>query len=221
MNFKNCEMVAADVKLPNLKFVKDDVRNVEKYGQFDVVFCCGLLYHLDNPHAFLKTVAKCATTAFILHTHYAVGQLPLERRPQSGFFVGLGSLRDRVRRSLRRRFSTKSSRQKTYYDLSSLVLNEGKWGRWFREYAPMASNEEIEENLWASYGNYRSFWLHKKELLQTLREVGFDIIYEQFDFLEDIAKDTYIEDHNRSLFVALKSDAIALAKRARGTAGDG
>ncbi|MBI3796935.1 MAG: methyltransferase domain-containing protein, partial [Deltaproteobacteria bacterium] len=35
----------------NCDFVQDDVRNLSlaKYGDFDVVLCCGILYHLDAP----------------------------------------------------------------------------------------------------------------------------------------------------------------------------
>jgi SAM-dependent methyltransferase len=40
--------------LDNLELHQDDVRNlsVEKYGEFDVVLCLGLLYHLDAPDVF-------------------------------------------------------------------------------------------------------------------------------------------------------------------------
>ena len=48
-NIAACNYVKSETNLPNLKFVKDDVLNITKYGVFDVVFCCGLLYHLDKP----------------------------------------------------------------------------------------------------------------------------------------------------------------------------
>jgi 2-polyprenyl-3-methyl-5-hydroxy-6-metoxy-1,4-benzoquinol methylase len=35
--------------LLNLTFTYDDVHNLGNYGVFDVVFCCGVLYHLDAP----------------------------------------------------------------------------------------------------------------------------------------------------------------------------
>lgn len=40
--------------LSNVSFVQDDVRNLEqrKYGEFDVVLCLGILYHLDTPDVF-------------------------------------------------------------------------------------------------------------------------------------------------------------------------
>jgi 2-polyprenyl-3-methyl-5-hydroxy-6-metoxy-1,4-benzoquinol methylase len=52
-NFAACEHVKAHVDLPNLRFARDNVWNVQKYGEFDAVFCCRILYHLDRPIEFL------------------------------------------------------------------------------------------------------------------------------------------------------------------------
>jgi hypothetical protein len=41
-NFANCCYVKERTSLPNLVFVNDDAWNVDKYGVFDIVFCCGL-----------------------------------------------------------------------------------------------------------------------------------------------------------------------------------
>jgi hypothetical protein len=59
------------VKLPNLRFVLDDVRNIREYGTFDAVLCAGLLYHLDQPAAFLHTLADVTTRLLIISTNYA------------------------------------------------------------------------------------------------------------------------------------------------------
>ena len=42
------------LNLENLTFYQDDVRNLsaEKYGQFDIVLCSGILYHLDSSDVF-------------------------------------------------------------------------------------------------------------------------------------------------------------------------
>ncbi len=59
--------------LPNLKFVHDDVRNIskEKYGEFDIILCLGLLYHLDSPDCFtlLESIAEMCTGVAIFDTH--------------------------------------------------------------------------------------------------------------------------------------------------------
>ena len=54
-NLAACYAVQEQLNLDNLKFVRDDVRNIAQYGSFDVVFCCGIYYHLDKPMDFMKT----------------------------------------------------------------------------------------------------------------------------------------------------------------------
>jgi len=174
VNIAKCNYVATALGLPNLRFAQDDVRNVERYGQFDAIFCSGLLYHLDRPTEYLHTLAKVTTRALILQTHYAT-----RRRPP---------------------------RWRTYppYRISRLVRHEGNLGRWVHEYSPRAKQEKVEGAVWASFGNPRSFWIEKKHLLQTLREVGFPLVFEQYDFLTNIVADRYIHDNHRSLFVAVR-----------------
>jgi SAM-dependent methyltransferase len=73
-NFENCQLVKARTSLSNLRFACDDVRNVEQYGTFDVVFCCGILYHLDEPRKFLEKVARVCRRVLIVDTHVATEQ---------------------------------------------------------------------------------------------------------------------------------------------------
>ncbi|MGH9120518.1 MAG: class I SAM-dependent methyltransferase [Acidimicrobiales bacterium] len=75
-NVARCELVAGRLGLPNLRFACDDVRNLESYGIFDVVFCSGLLYHLDFPVDFLELVGRVAKRALVLHTHVAGDMIP-------------------------------------------------------------------------------------------------------------------------------------------------
>jgi len=70
-NVDKCEYVARQLDLPNLRFIHDDVRNVKSHGTFDAVFCCGLLYHLDTPIAYLRDLADVTRRVLLLHTHYA------------------------------------------------------------------------------------------------------------------------------------------------------
>ena len=71
-NFQCCTYVKEHVNLPNLQFVQDNVLNFSRYGRFDTVFCCGLLYHLDQPKAFLEQVAKQTKKLLILDTHFSI-----------------------------------------------------------------------------------------------------------------------------------------------------
>lgn len=57
------------------QFIQDDVRNVsaDKYGRFDVVFCCGILYHLDAPDVFifLEKMADVCKRILLVDTQVA------------------------------------------------------------------------------------------------------------------------------------------------------
>jgi SAM-dependent methyltransferase len=61
--------------LSNVEFVQDDVRNLGKatYGEFDVVLCLGILYHLDAPDVFefLNGIAEVCRDFAIIETHFA------------------------------------------------------------------------------------------------------------------------------------------------------
>ncbi|TWO69655.1 class I SAM-dependent methyltransferase [Caenimonas sedimenti] len=69
----NVERASARFDMPNLKFVQDDVRNISraKYGEFDVVLCLGILYHLDAPDCFklLDAIADVCTGVAVIDTH--------------------------------------------------------------------------------------------------------------------------------------------------------
>jgi SAM-dependent methyltransferase len=75
-NIARCEQGAGRLGLPDLRFVCDDVRNLERYGSFDATFCCGLLYHLEDPVAFLRLVSRLTRRVLILQTHFATDALP-------------------------------------------------------------------------------------------------------------------------------------------------
>jgi 2-polyprenyl-3-methyl-5-hydroxy-6-metoxy-1,4-benzoquinol methylase len=48
-NYNNCLYVRDRVNLPNLRFIKGDANDIAQFGQFDVFFVSGLLYHIDKP----------------------------------------------------------------------------------------------------------------------------------------------------------------------------
>lgn len=175
-----CQHVQRRLGLENLSFVQDDVRNLSDHGSFDIVFCCGLLYHLDYPAAFLRLLGEVTGSLLLLHTHYAENEV----NPN--------------------------------YPLSGIVEHEGLLGRWWAE-APggvWTSAEQMEASAWASWHNTSSFWPLKRHLLKAMRDGGFPIVCEQFDALDDIAEDPYIERHSRSMFVGIKDGAVPEHARA-------
>jgi SAM-dependent methyltransferase len=62
--------------LTNVQFIKDDVRNIStaRLGDFDLVLCSGILYHLDVPDVFtfLESVASVTRRYAIIDTHISV-----------------------------------------------------------------------------------------------------------------------------------------------------
>lgn len=87
-NYDNCLEVQRRAGLPNLAFAKDDVWNLPQYGTFDVIFCCGLLYHLDRPREFIHLMGRQARDAIIINTHY--GQP--DHHPETVFEKVLGPI---------------------------------------------------------------------------------------------------------------------------------
>jgi SAM-dependent methyltransferase len=64
-----------DAGLTNVEFIQDDVRNLskDKYGEFDIILCLGILYHLDAPDVFdfLIRMAEVCQNFSIIDTHVA------------------------------------------------------------------------------------------------------------------------------------------------------
>lgn len=90
-NLECCEFLQSQLNLPNLRFISGDVRQVLA-GDWDAVFCCGLLYHLDNPVAFINLLGKVTRRLLIVQSHFS-------SRPDSthegrrGHWVDEGDLR--------------------------------------------------------------------------------------------------------------------------------
>jgi SAM-dependent methyltransferase len=96
---------------------------------------------------------------------------------------------------------------RNYHRLSDLDQNEGMLGRWYTERgSEQLTTEQLDELKWHSWNNYKSFWIEKGDLLRTLQEVGFDTVYEQFDWLghTGVNEDAYAE-RDRVMLVGIKS----------------
>lgn len=70
-----------DMGMTNMEFVKDDVRNlsVAKYGEFDIVLCLGILYHLDAPDVF-EFIAKVSEVC----RDFAIFETHISHKPEVG-----------------------------------------------------------------------------------------------------------------------------------------
>jgi SAM-dependent methyltransferase len=172
-NYAACCHVKERLGLPNLEFVRDDARNLGKYGPFDGVFCCGLLYHMDRPKLFLQTISDATSKLLYLQTHFATDRPNAESQ------------------------------------LSALDTHEGLKGRWYTEFPDAKAFAQRENSRWASWDNSRSFWIRREDLLQTIQDVGFDTVLEQFDHLgKDMARELTegcYRIQERSTFIGIKT----------------
>lgn len=71
-NLEKAKFAAKVLGLENIKFYLDDVNNVTsaKYGEFDVILCMGILYHISKEKylSFLKKVTGCCKDLLIIDT---------------------------------------------------------------------------------------------------------------------------------------------------------
>jgi len=150
-NYDKCQLIEEYFQLPNLRFEHLDVKDLslESHGLFDAVVCCGLLYHLDDPVAFLHKLSNLThdTSVLFLDTHIAPSEQALEH------CVFRESLSD---------FEEIDHEDRVYP------------GRWYAEY-PRAGHSH---NPWASVSNYRSFWPTQTALIAALEDAGFRFVYE-------------------------------------------
>ncbi len=149
-NFAACKIVerfhATDA---NIQFHQLAAHEFEAEAAFDVIFASGVLYHMQDPAAWIKDFAAANCQMLILNTHFA------DKETLGGF-----------------------SSEK----LSELCSHEGYEGRWYREYASeQAKATEQDDANWSSWGNLKSFFLLKGELVQCLLDAGFRTVFELYD----------------------------------------
>ncbi|HLL77565.1 MAG TPA: methyltransferase domain-containing protein [Pyrinomonadaceae bacterium] len=177
-NFEKLRLVKEHFALPNLAFRRDDVKNFtgENYGTFNVVLALGILYHLDNPVAWLRQLAEATEEVLVVESHFAPpDESSLARLDPSLKYLGpIEQIADKG----------------TVYT-----------GRWFFEYGPEADRES---QLWASYSNRSSFWLTKESLLKAVVRAGFDLVLEQHDYSVD-SYELLHTTRARGMYLALKT----------------
>jgi len=198
-NIAACNYAKSKTNLPNLEFVRDNVLNIQKYGMFDVVFCCGLLYHLDEPRKFLEAISSVTTKLTILQTHFSTDTR------SSRLFSLLPTL---AQKALGRIMQVRPDK----FYLSPVSQNEGLQGRWYTEFADDKSFSKRETSRWASWDNRRAFWIQREYLLQAIQDVGFDLVMEQFDGLgPNIAESMlrgYYRTDRRGTFIGIKTQNV-------------
>ena len=92
------------------------------------------------------------------------------------------------------------TRRNGVFTLSKVTENEGLTGRWFNE---PKDEKQRRDNKWASWGNEKSFWMMKRDLVEALRHAGFPMVFEYPIY------DPYRESSHRATIVALKDEPAA------------
>ncbi len=71
-NIDKANFVKKVLEVKNVEFVLGNLEDgLSQYGQFDAVFCCGLLYHLPRPWVLLDAF-RAAAPRLVLSTHYSL-----------------------------------------------------------------------------------------------------------------------------------------------------
>lgn len=148
LNVKKCEFLRSVLGVERATFVRGDAMAVtDALGRFDAVLALGLLYHLEDPHAFLARVAGICDGFAVIDTHVALPDQP-------------AALKDSWRPDLSamRTFTFGGRRYE---------------GRLFREFPPGTAREVKELSPTASLDNELSVWLTEDSLVRMLHDVGF------------------------------------------------
>jgi SAM-dependent methyltransferase len=187
-NITNAEYIRSRVDLPNLRFVRDDAWNVGRYGPFDIVFCVGLHYHIEDQRRFLGEMAQACGRAIVIDTHFAP---EADEHPAVAFYH--------------------------LSELTEHEGLPGRWYP-EHELDHKAEKAALEQLKWASWENQRSFWPTKGALVEAMRGAGFGVVLEDFASPADqhgmpFAPGAWRSDRARSRFVGIKTQPVAPPER--------
>lgn len=149
LNVRKCEFVQSVLDVPRVTFVQDAAMRVtrESSGRFDAVLALGLLYHLEDPYAFLDNLAGLCDGFVVIDTHVALEDQPVTIK--GGWRPDLSELR------------------------SFAFAGKQYEGRLFREFPPGTSRNVKDLSPTASLDNALSVWLTEDSLVRMLHDVGF------------------------------------------------
>ena len=188
-NLKNARYLKEKLNLPNLHFKNDDAWNVGAHDPFDVIFCVGLYYHIEDANRFLEVLSDACRKIIFLDTHLA----PEDDDHPAMAIHRLSPLTEHE--GMRGRWYPE-------HDLDPDAVEE---------------LEALETLKWASWRNKRSFWPTKAALIDAMKRAGFDVVVEGFDTLAgnaayELSSAGWHYQHNRWMMIGIKLDEGAAAK---------
>jgi SAM-dependent methyltransferase len=181
-NLENAEYIRSRTNLKNLRFIQDDAWNVGKYGPFDLVFCVGLHYHIEDQRRFLKEMGAACRKAILIDTHVAP---EFDHEP----CVAIGELSE---------LTTHEGLPGRWYPEHDLEVG--------------SDGAELETMRWSSWENKRSFWPTRGALIHAMYGAGFTTVLEDFDqfqgsSVQQLSPDGWHYHNQRVMFVGLKAGA--------------
>lgn len=181
-NYEKCRLLKDYLQWPQLDFLLLDVKqlNADAQGIFDVILCCGLLYHLDEPVDFLAQMSSMTGPKGLIFVDTHIAPTDDKALEICHFKNVLSELVDIEYRG------------HTYQ------------GRWYHEYNK--DTTETGKNAWTSVSNHRSFWLTEDALIQALGHAGFNPIYKLYGGFELENEFTLRQTYSRSYYIGLKED---------------
>ena len=175
-NFRKAQLVASYYALPDLHFLQMDVKELsrEAVGTFDVILCCGLLYHLDAPVAHLR-----ALETLLNHD----GMLFVDTHVAPDGYASPEPVRDASLSPL-----TRFSEDGHEYE-----------GRWWSEPA----SGDLREQMWSAVSNARSMWLTRRSLIRALHHSGFHEVHDLYGMYE-IDPELELRDRFSRVYIACR-----------------
>lgn len=149
LNVRKCEFVRSALGVQRATFVQGDAMDLshESIGRFDVVLALGLLYHLEDPYAFLDKVAGLCDGFAVIDTHVALPDQP-----------------DTIKNGWRPELS----------EMQTFAFGDRQYeGRLFREFPSGTARDVKDVSPTASLDNELSVWLTEDSLITMLHDVGF------------------------------------------------
>jgi SAM-dependent methyltransferase len=170
--------------LDNVRFSQEDVRQVtrETRGEFEVVYCLGILYHLDAPDVFtvLENVHELCGWMVVVDTFISLEYAWPSRREPARIW-GSGA------------------------DLEVTHRNRTYQGERCREHGDEDSEDVRRSRVLRSIDNTFSFRFTRASLVRALHDVGFSSV------LECHAPPEPGKPENRVTLVALKGERVSIS----------
>jgi SAM-dependent methyltransferase len=184
-NIANARYIKSRTNLPNLRFIRDDAWNVGKHGPFDMVFCVGLHYHIDDQRRFLQEMAGACRKAIFIDTHVAP---EFDHEPAVKTF--------------------------NLSPLTTHEGLPGRWYA-EHDLDAATDKKRLNVMKWASWSNRRSFWPTKGGLIASMRAAGFSTVVEDFDQLLNwpvhyLSPEGWHAQTARAMFVGIKGGEAVL-----------